>query len=74
MTKIAEIQPKGVAKMAIYYDEKASVNPYRVFLHFNELTPYGLMKKRHQLNRYADLASAAYEMTQYAIQNNEERR
>ena len=74
MFKIAEIKPKGVAKMVVYYDRHADRNPYRVYLEWKEQTPHGLANRRKMINRYADLFSEAAEMNQYAFQHNEERR
>lgn len=74
MKKIAEIQPKGVARMTIYYDNKTSVNPYRVYLEWMELGHYGLSERRRQVVRYANLASAAAQLAQYATQHDEEGR
>lgn len=74
MKKIAHLSPRGVAEMVIYYDEKADRNPYRVYLEWNEITDRGLMPRRRQIVRYADLLSAVYEMHEYAKQHNEDRR
>lgn len=74
MTKIAEIQPKGVVKMVVYYDSKAKNNPYRIYAEGYELSNYGLKKRRKQVNRYSDLLSCALVMAQYAKEHNEEGR
>ncbi len=74
MKKIAHLSPRGVAEMVIYYDEKADHNPYRVYLEWNEITYRGLMPRRSQIVRYADLLSAVCEMYEYAKQHNEDRR
>ena len=74
MTKIAEIQPKGVAKMIVYYDKSVTRNPYKVFLKWKELTPHGLADRSRMIKRYADLSSAATVLSEYAFQHNEEGR
>lgn len=74
MKKIAEISPCKAANMTIYYDKTAKVNPYRVYLEWMESTEHGLTHRKRQIHRFADLASGAYEMWQYALKYNEDGR
>ena len=74
MTKVAMIQPKGKPTMVVYYDEKATTNPYRVYLEWKELIAYGLRQRKKQVDRYADLNSCGLLIAQYAAENNEEGR
>ena len=74
MKKIAEIKPSRAKNMTVYYDKAAKVNPYRIYLEWMEPTPHGLMPRKQQYDRFADLASAAYEIWQYGLKYNEDRR
>lgn len=74
MFKIAEISPWCAKRMTVYYDKTAKANPYRVYLEWQEATYKGLVAHKHQLYRFSDLASAAYEMWQYGLKYNEDRR
>ena len=74
MKKIAEINPKGVSAMTVYYDSKAETNPYRVYYEWYAPSPEGLRKRTKQIARYSDLYSCARLMADYVGQNNEERR
>ena len=76
MTKIAHVQPKGQPTMTIYYDQKAKINPYRVYTEGYKWIPergYARPTK-NEVHRYADLASAVEYMFYYARQFNEEGR
>lgn len=75
MKKIAEIHPQGLGSMVVYYDNKADQNPYRVYrVRYDYVPEKGLCKRTKQTARYADLASCAYELWQFAYCNNEEGR
>ena len=76
MTKIGSISPYRYADMVIYYDDKASVNPYRVYLEWRQLGPegYGITKRRRQLERYADLLSCVEMLWSYVQTHNEDGR
>lgn len=47
--------------MVIYYDDKATVNPFRICLEWYE----DGRRHRKQVNRYADLFSCGIEMEKY---------
>ena len=74
MTKIGSISPYRYADMTIYYDDKAKVNPYRVYLEWRELGQYGITKRRRQVERYADLSSCMEMMREYVQDHNEDGR
>ena len=74
MQKIACISPKGVPSMTVYYDKKAKMNPYRVYKEWNEVTEYGIRRKKNLVIRYADLWSCANLMQGYIATHNEEGR
>lgn len=44
----------------VIYDDKAAVNPYRVYSYWNEPTDHGITKHRTQIERFADYTSAMY--------------
>lgn len=74
MTKIGSISPYRYATMTIYYDDKAPVNPYRVYLEWRQLGQYGVTKRRRQVERYADLHSCMVMMGDYVKNHNEDGR
>ena len=74
MRKIAEIHPKNCESIKVYYDEKAVVNPYRVYFNWKKYTPRGLMDRKKQVARYADLASCMRLMYERILAFNEEGR
>lgn len=74
MTKIGEINPAGVAKLMICYDDKAKTNPYRVIQEWKELGSYGLKTRRKTIVKYADLYSCMLVLTRYCEAHNEEGR
>lgn len=74
MTKIGMISPKGKPSMVIYYDEKAAVNPYKVYLEWKELGNYGLRGRKKRVAMYGDLLSCGVKMAEYTAKNNEEGR
>ena len=74
MTKVGSISPYRYADMTIYYDDKAPVNPYRVYLEWRQLGQYGVTKRKRQVNRYADLLSCMEMMREYVQGHNEDGR
>ena len=74
MQKIGFLSAKGKPDMTIYYDQKAKVNPYRVFLEWYELGELGCRKRKKQIDRYADLNSCGLMLAKYASNFNEEGR
>ena len=74
MIKVAEISPKRAPRMTVYYDKTAKRNPYRVYLEWMEPTPHGLVARKRQQSRFADFASAIWDMPKYALEHNEDRR
>ena len=74
MTKIGSISPYRYADMTIYYDDKAPVNPYRVYLEWMQLGQYGITKHKRQVERYADLHSCMVMMGDYVKTHNEDGR
>lgn len=61
MRKIGSIHSAGHPIMVIYYDDKATVNPFRICLEWYE----DGRRHRKQVNRYADLFSCGIEMEKY---------
>lgn len=61
MKKIGSIHSAGHPELTIYYDEKVSVNPFRVCLEYWE----DGRRHKKQVNRYADLFSCGIEMEKY---------
>lgn len=75
MKKIGEIAPAKGPKMVIYYDDKVKVNPYRVYLVWEEMTEHGWpAQRRKQIDRYADLLSCGILMMEHIRKHNEEGR
>ena len=74
MKKIGELQPKSADTVTIYYDDKADTNPYRVCREWNDIAPYGIVHRRKQIARYADLYSCVFVMLGHAKEHNEEGR
>ena len=72
MYKIGELNPVKIqGKMVIYYDDKADMNPYRLYREWYELGPYGTRKRKKQLARYGNLFSCSCVIHNF-IQNNDE--
>lgn len=61
MKKIGSIHSAGHPELTIYYDDKVSVNPFRVCLEYWE----DGRRHKKQVNRYADLFSCGIEMEKY---------
>jgi len=74
MHKIGEINPKNGKKMVIFYDDKVKLNPYRVYLTWNELTDHGCYARRRQIARYANLHSCGLLMAEHTRVHDEEAR
>ena len=74
MKKIGELSPKNAPTITIYYDDKAKLNPYRVYKVWNELAVYGVRTRRKMIAKYADLYSCAFVLLGYAKEYNEEGR
>ena len=75
MYKIAEINPiKLQGKFVIYYDDKTDVNPYRLYREWNELGPYGLRKRKKQIEKYANLFSCSCVIHEFIQRNDEDGR
>lgn len=68
MTKIGFIQAAGKPEMTIYYDKKATVNPYRVYIEWYDGT-----RHKKLLAKYADLFSCGCMVQRYTEMYNEER-
>lgn len=68
MYKIGFIQA-GYEKLTVYFDGKAKVNPFRVYLEY-----YGQDNKHHkkQVGRYANLASCGDYMNWFTRINDRE--
>lgn len=75
MKKIGFINAKA-GTLAIYYDEKAKVNPYRVYKEWKDLHPtYGWVQKHKTLLvRYANLYSCTIFINDWVKDHDEEYR
>lgn len=69
----------SLKNIEICFDDKAKINPYRVYEYYRDLERredgklyYGKQHRR-QVIRYADLYSCTYWMSQYFLHHNEER-
>lgn len=79
MKKIAKLTPANAPEIAVYYNEKAKCNPYRVYTEwdFEALSPAGgakVYRRKKRVGQFADLASAIYQAYAYALLHNEEHR
>lgn len=75
MYKIGELKPINRTNIVIYYDDKADVNPYRVYEEYYSRNKYGcLTKRKRQVARYGDFHSClAYIMAVMRWYNEEHR-
>lgn len=75
MKKIGFINAKA-GTLAIYYDEKARVNPYRVYREWKDLHPTEGYVQKHKMliQKYANLFSCTILINDWVRQHDEEDR
>lgn len=69
MHKIAFINPVKGHNVTVYYDDKAKVNPYRIYQEWHDRG-----KHKKQIERYANLYSCTCWINDYIRNRDEEKR
>lgn len=57
MRQIGFIQKPKRPKLVIYFDDKITINPYRIYYEWYEPSEHGLKKRKRLQEKFADLDS-----------------
>lgn len=75
MIKIGFLNFRNSGNLVVYYDEKAKINPYRIYMETYYIDKHEYPTKHRKLiERYANLASCTAHIHNFTIQHDEEKR